>query len=79
MEPVEERREGRQAPLPGDMAPPSFIPSRRREAAGSGETNNPGTNKLPRPPITRQGPNIPAEGLPIAEGMEGRPGGNEEN
>ena len=78
MEPVEERREERQAPPPGDMAPPSFIPSRRREAAAEGgEASNPGTNKLPRPPITRQDPSIPAEGLPIAEGLEGRPGGNE--
>ena len=79
MEPAEARREENRAPFPANMAPPSFIPPHRREAAGGegGEVNNPGTNKLPRPPSTRQDPSIPTGELPIAEGLEGRPGGSE--
>ena len=41
MEPVGERREERQAPSPGDMAPPSFIPPPTRGHDGGGRSEQP--------------------------------------
>ena len=78
MTPSESERDMSRASASENMPPPSTIPQHRREATNEGqEPNNPGTNTLPRPPITRQDPSVPAGGLPAAQGLEGRPGGSE--